>query len=215
VSKGAQPLVLASASPRRRDLLARLGLPFDVRPVEIDENPGGSRHLQVIAVRIARTKAEASRLQDTESQILTADTVVALEGRIFGKPVDAREARTMLRALRGRTHEVVTAVALMPAGKRSPLVRNPLTRVKMRDYSDADIEASLARGDSLDKAGAYAIQDELFRPAESYEGCYCNVVGLPLWSTTELLSKSGTTVEPDLEQLLPQCATCPLRPDTP
>jgi nucleoside triphosphate pyrophosphatase len=206
-------LILASASPRRRDLLARLGLPFDVHPVDIDESPGRSPHPQVIAARIARTKAETARLHDTDSPILAADTVVALDGRILGKPACSDNAREMIRELRGRTHEVVTAVAFMPAGQRSPLVRNPVTRVLMREYSDAEIEASIARGDSLDKAGAYAIQDELFRPVESYEGCYCNVVGLPLWSTIELLRKSGINVEPDVGQLLPQCAACPLRPD--
>jgi septum formation protein len=207
-------LILASASPRRRELLARLGFPFDVRPIDVHEDPGRSTNPQIVAARIARTKAEAARLRDAEPLILAADTVVAQDEYILGKPDDAREAREMLTRLRGREHQVVTALAVMPAGMRSPLVRHPATRVTMRDYSDVEIEQSIARGDPFDKAGGYSIQDETFRPVTSYNGCYCNVVGLPLWSTIELLRRSGTDVSPKLDQVLPQCATCPLRSDT-
>jgi septum formation protein len=205
-------LILASTSPRRRDLLARLGLPFEVHPVDIDENPGGSSNPQIVAARLARTKAEAARLREGDGRsIIAGDTVVALGGDILGKPHEASEALEMLRRLRGREHEVVTAVAVMPRGKRSPLVRNPVTRVRMRDYADADIEESIAHGDPFDKAGGYAIQDEAFNPVESYEGCYCNVIGLPLWSTIELLRRADIPVTPRIERLLSQCASCPLR----
>jgi MAF protein len=145
--------------------------------------------------------------------IVAADTVVALDGAMLGKPGSPGEARDMLSRLRGREHQVVSAVAVMAPGKRSPLVRNPVTRVRMRDYTDADIEESIARGDPFDKAGGYAIQDETFHPVESYDGCYCNVVGLPLWSTIELLRRSDVPITPDLHRLLPECATCPLRLD--
>jgi predicted house-cleaning NTP pyrophosphatase (Maf/HAM1 superfamily) len=101
----------------------------------------------------------------------------------------------------------------MPAAKRTPLVRNPVTRVSMRRYSDAEIADSIARGDPFDKAGGYAIQDEVFHPVESYEGCYCNVVGLPIWSTAELLRRADIPVFQQLDRLLPQCASCPLGPD--
>ncbi len=204
--------VLASASPRRRELLARLGLPFDVRPADIDEDAGLSRDPQIVARRLARTKAEAARLAELDMPIIAADTVVAYEGTLLGKPRDAGEARLMLQTLRGQTHEVVTAVALIPPGRRSILSRQPLTRVTMRDYTDAEIEASIARGDPFDKAGAYAIQDDLFRPVERYDGCYCNVVGLPLWPLLEILRKAELPVEVAADQLLPQCASCPFAP---
>lgn len=206
-------LILASASPRRRDLLARLGVPFAVHAVEIEESPGRSPNPQIIASRIARMKAEAARLRDPGPPIIAADTVVTLDGKSLVKPANAAEAGTMLRALRARMHTVVTAVAVMPAGQRSPLLRHPVTHVRMRAYSDAEIKASIARGDPFDKAGAYAIQDESLHPVESFEGCYCNVVGLPLWSTIELLRRAEVPVIPDLGRLLPQCAACLLRPD--
>lgn len=203
-------LVLASASPRRRQLLSRLGVQFVVRAVEIAEDvrPGARPELE--ARRLAREKAEAARLRDKEAAVLAADTVVVLDGVVLGKPADEAEARRMLLQLRGRGHEVITAVALLPRGERRPLVRHALTRVWMREYTDDEIEASLARGDPFDKAGAYAIQDEVLRPVGSYEGCYCNVVGLPLWHVIEMLRKTGTA-EPGTERLLPQCAACPLR----
>ncbi len=207
-----QRLVLASASPRRRELLARLGMPFKVRPVELEEDAGRSLRADIVARRLARAKAEAARLVEPEAAILAADTIVALDTEILGKPRGAAEAHEMLQKLRDRTHRVVTAVALLPVGGRAVLARQPVTEVRMRDYSDAEIEASIARGDPFDKAGAYAIQDELFSPVASYDGCYCNVVGLSLWAMIELLRKAGIAVEVRLEQLLPPCAGCPLRP---
>jgi MAF protein len=208
-------LILASSSPRRQSLLARLGLPFVVRPVDIDEDASGSANPRIVAARLARTKAEAARLRDGDNPIIVAaDTVVALGGRMLGKPDGADEARQTLSQLRGRTHDVVTAVAIMPSGQRSPLVRNPVTRVSMRLYSEAEVQSTISRGDPFDKAGGYAIQDEVLMPVESYEGCYCNVMGLPLWSTAELLRRAGVPVMPQSERLLPQCASCPLRPDT-
>ncbi len=154
-----------------------------------------------------------ARLAIPRAPILAADTVVALERVILGKPADAGEAREMLRRLRARTHRVVTAVVVLPAGQRSALIRHPVTEVQMRAYSDDEIEASIARGDPFDKAGAYAIQDERFHPAESYGGCYCNVVGLPLWPAIELLKRAGLELSHVAAgDLLPQCAACPLRP---
>jgi septum formation protein len=204
--------VLASASPRRRELLALLGLRFDVRPTDIDEDAGRSRDPQIVARRLARTKAEAARLTEPDAPIIAADTIVSYESTLLGKPRDAGEARRMLRMLRGQTHDVVTAVALMPPGRRSILGRQPLTRVTMRDYTDAEIEATIARGDPFDKAGAYAIQDAAIRPVERYEGCYCNVVGLPLWPLLEMLRKAELYTKVTPAQLLPQCTYCPFAP---
>lgn len=203
-------LILASASPRRKELLARLGLRFDVRPVDIAEDAGLSKDPQIVARHLARAKAEAARLSDEHAPILAADTVVALDGRIFGKPADDDEAREMLRTLRGRTHQVVTAVAVMPLGRRSVIARHPVTEVTMREYGDDEIEASVARADLLDKAGAYGIQDELLHPVARYQGCYCNVIGLSLWAAIEALRRAGEDVGADAVDFLPQCGTCPL-----
>ncbi|TMF07234.1 MAG: septum formation protein Maf [Chloroflexi bacterium] len=204
-------LVLASASPRRQELLARLKLRLVVRPVNLDERTPSRGNPEIIARRLARTKAEAARLVDPDSVIIAADTVVAVDGSVLGKPADAGDAQRMLKFLRGRTHEVVSAVAIMRAEGRSALVRHPVTRVVMRDYPDAEVDASISRGDPFDKAGAYAIQDEAFRPVERYDGCYCNVVGLSLWATIELLRKADVKTRVSVQQLLPQCASCPLK----
>ena len=210
-------LILASASPRRRELLAPLGLPFEVVEPQVDERGLGGRP-EPLARRLAAAKARAVAASRSQATVLAADTVVAYRGDIFGKPQDAAEAEAMLRRLRGRSHRVVTAVAVLPSGRRSPLIDHAVTRVTMRRYSDAEIAASIASGDPFDKAGAYAIQDERLSPVEAYDslpadrrGCYCNVVGLPLWTALRLLSRAGldiTQVTP--ERLLPQCAVCPL-----
>jgi MAF protein len=201
--------VLASASPRRRELLALLGIPFDVRPVDIDEDAGRSLDPQIVARRLARTKAEAARLTEPNAPIIAADTIVSYESTLLGKPRDAGEARRMLQMLRGHTHDVVTAVALMPPGRRSILGRQPVTHVAMRDYTDPEIEAWIASGGPFDRAGAYAIQDADFQPVERYDGCYCNVVGLPLWPLLEMLRKAELSAEVKPAKLLPQCASCP------
>lgn len=206
-------LVLASASPRRHELLARLGLEFDIRPVDIDEDPGRSKNPEIVARRLAREKSEAARLLDESSPILAADTVVAFGGELLGKPTDPDDATRMLRLLRGQTHEVVSAVAAMPEGRRGPIARHPLTRVTLRKYSDEQIAASIARGDPFDKAGGYAIQDTELRPIERYEGCYCNVMGMSLWAAIDVLRKAGIRVEAAQVDFLPQCALCPLARD--
>jgi MAF protein len=211
------PLVLASASPRRRDLLSHLGLPFEVRPVDIVEDVSDGLRPDIAVRKLARIKAEAARLLDMRSPIIAADTIVVLDGAILGKPRDATEARQMLTSLRGRSHEVISAVAFLPERSANPLIRHPVTSVLMRNYSDAEIEASIGRGDPFDKAGAYGIQDSHFDPVERYEGltpgsrgCYCNVMGLSLWATIEILRKADVRVDVTFDQLLPQCAECPL-----
>ena len=209
-------LILASASPRRRELLARLRIPFDVVPPGIDEEPDGSPPVR-LARRLAVAKAQAVAAGHPEAAVLAADTVVVHTGDVLAKPRDADEARAMLARLRGRRHRVITAVAVLPAGRRRPLVEHAVTLVSMRSYSDDEITASIARGDPFDKAGAYAIQDPLLRPVSSYEspgggpGCYCNVVGLPLWLALRLLAPAGVgTKDISAIDLLPQCSACPL-----
>ncbi len=204
------PLILASASPRRRDLLARLGLPFEVIEPGVDEE-GLEGRAERIARRLAAVKARAVAVAAPDAHVMAADTMVVHGGQLFGKPRDAAEALTMLRRLRGRTHRVVTAVAVLPAGRLRPLIDHAATRVMMPRYPDEEIAASIARGDPFDKAGAYAIQDEALAPVERYDGCYCNVMGLPLWTAVRLLAKAGLDVaHVGVTDLLPQCRGCPL-----
>lgn len=208
-------LILASASPRRRELLSLIGVPFDVIPSDIVEDTADGSRPELVARRLAREKAEAARLRDTGSAVLAADTIVVYAGEILGKPSGVHEAREMLRRLRGRWHEVVTGIAVLPPGRTGSIVRHAVTSVLIRYLEDEEVEASIARGVPFDKAGGYAIQDPELSPVESYEGCYCNVMGLPLWPTIEILRKADLQVDADVNRLLPQCASCPLRLPTP
>jgi MAF protein len=186
----AAPLVLASASPRRSELLARLGVPFVVEPAGVDERPAaGPFRAERHARRLARTKATAVAAQFGNATVLAADTIVVLRGRLLEKPVDAADAVRMLKELRGRWHRVITGVALLNGPRVR--VRHVGTRVLMRDYDDAEIAAYVATGDPFDKAGSYAIQATRFRPVQAIAGCHCNVVGLPLLTTARLLRGAG------------------------
>lgn len=206
---GAPQVILASASPRRRELLGRLSLAFTVDPAEIPEElPAQAPRAERVARRLARAKALAVAARYPALPVLAADTVVVFRGRLLGKPADEAEALTMLRGLRGRWHRVITAVAVMR--DRRVRVDHAVTWVRMREYSDEEIAASIARGAPFDKAGAYAIQDECFRPVAEYRGCYCNVVGLPLALVIELLDRAGIVASVSLEHLPPECAHCPL-----
>lgn len=220
-------LILASASPRRRALLACLGLPFDVVPPEIDEDAAGSDgRPERVARRLAAAKARTVAAGHPQAVVLAADTVVAHGGLLLGKPTGAHQAAAMLRRLRAGDHLVISAVAVSAPGRRLAVahaIAQAVTRVRMRNYSDGEIAASIARGDPFDKAGAYAIQDEALHPVERYEGCYCNVVGLPLWTAIRLLGRAcpelaegaGLDITSlSLANLPPQCANCPLRLDT-
>ena len=170
------PLVLASASPRRRDLLARLGLAFDVRPTDADETWPEDLAPGPAAAEVALRKARAA---DVDALVLAADTVVVLDGDVLGKPADADGAARTLRRLSGRTHEVATGLALRLNGRETTAYET--TRVTFADLSDDEIAAYVATGSPLDKAGSYGIQDDLGAVfVERIEGDYFNVVGLPL-----------------------------------
>ena len=204
-------LTLASASPRRRELLAALGLPFDVTPADVDETIAPGEDATGAVVRLARAKAEAVAWRDWDGLVLGADTVVVLDGRILGKPAGAAEATAMLLALRDREHAVVTGVALCDSRSGAVATAVPATTVCMRHYTNAEIAASVAAGTPFDKAGAYAIQDDVLAPVARIDGCYCTVVGLPLWSVSRLLRE----LCPDLRPRAPSesrqvCASCPL-----
>jgi MAF protein len=202
-------LVLASASPRRKELLARIVDWFEILPVDIEEEVGAGHDVRIIARRIARDKAEAARLLAPDSAIIAADTIVWLDGRPLGKPAEPDDAREMLRELRGRAHMVVSAVAVIPVGHTAILAREPVTTVTLRHYTDEDIEDTIRRGEPFDKAGGYAIQDPVLAPVESWDGCYCNVVGLSLIATMDLMERAGL-MPTRIPDLLPQCSSCPL-----
>ena len=189
------PLILASSSPRRQELLKRLVSEFSAMSPEIDESRLEGEALVDYAERLSREKAAAvaKSLDGAPALIIAADTIVIdCEGRLLGKPVDAGDARRMLRHLRSRAHQVVTAVTVALNGEPGrSLTRRARTTVIMRDYSDGEIDAYIASGDPFDKAGAYAIQNEVFRPVARIEGSYSNVVGLPLPLVKSLLAELG------------------------
>ena len=193
-------LVLASASPRRRDLLLQAGYRFGVRPAHIPEDPLPGEEPIAYVTRLAREKAEAvyrqltggatqaefsSEDQSSPLAVLGADTTVTVDNAILAKPEDAADAARMLRLLSGRTHRVVTGVALATA--RGTQVAAEVTAVRFLSLSDAEIAAYIATGEPMDKAGAYAIQGRAARWIPRIEGCYFNVVGLPLALVSSLL----------------------------
>ncbi len=199
-------VILASASPRRRDLLATLIPAFDVLPAEIEEPLGGDPAEN--ARQLAAAKAAALSRLHPRAIVIAADTIVH-DGLVsYGKPKDAADAAAMLRALSGRSHNVVTGVAVMTGV--SCHIEHCQTTVRMAALSDTEIEAYVASGRPLDKAGAYAIQDDDAALAASWDGCYCNVVGLPLWTVNRLLTPLG--LAPSEPAATPHCAACPGRP---
>jgi septum formation protein len=189
-------LILASASPRRRELLARLGLPFEVRPSGLDETlvPGVAASSLVTALARAKAREIADQLRTAGGEptvILGADTLVVLDGRPLGKPGSPEDARGMLRTLRGRSHQVVTGVARGAVPGERAAAEAVTSDVVMRAYSDVEIDAYLATGEPADKAGAYAVQGVGRRLVARVDGCYTNVVGLPLGTTARLLRRFG------------------------
>lgn len=192
---GFPPLVLASASPRRRALLDQLGVPHQVLPVDIDETPHAGEVPAVLAARLARTKAlEGWRRDGGSRPVLGADTVVAIGDVLHGKPLDREDAVRMLTALGGHTHQVLTAVAVAPAGGGAVLEALSVTQVRMRAISGAEAGAYWDTGEPAGKAGAYGIQGLGAVFIEHIAGSYSGVMGLPLYETARLLHavRSGT-----------------------
>ncbi len=189
-------LVLASASPRRRELLTQVGYRFEVHPAHIPEDPLPGEDPIVYVTRLAREKAEAVFRELTNASpkpeeggqsfaVLGADTTVTLDNAILGKPEDAADAARILRLLSGRTHLVITGVALVTE-KRTEVAAE-VTAVRFLTLSDKDIAEYIASGEPMDKAGAYGIQGRAARWIPRIEGCYFNVVGLPLALVGSLL----------------------------
>lgn len=219
-------IVLASASPRRRELLSLLGVPFRVCPTNVNEDPLPGELPLDTQHRITREKANAARqrleIEDCTaaheeslnsglpSVIIACDTTVLLDGEMLNKPANAVEARDMLRRLRGRAHEVQSCIVIEQSQQETVDIVSSL--VVMREYSDEEIETYVASGDPFDKAGSYAVQHEIFQPVATIRGCPLNVVGLALCHLQAHL--------PDLPCPAPVCVAlfdkpCPEKLDDP
>jgi len=181
-------IVLASNSPRRRQLLTLANWDFTVSVADVDESQHENESPADYVLRLAETKARAITAH-AEQIILAADTAVIDGSDILGKPKDDADAFAMLTRLRGRTHQVYTGLALLRLSDGLLLKDLSVTDVPMRDYSDEEIHAYIQTGDPLDKAGAYAIQHEQFHPVASMAGCYASVMGLPICHVTRMMRK--------------------------
>ena len=185
-------LVLASASPRRADLLRAAGIPFDVFPVDIDERFRRGEKPEHAVARVAQAKAAAALASHPEAVVLGADTTVVAGGEVLAKPADAADAARMLRLLSGRTHEVLTGVCLSCQDRR--FVHVEPTRVRMAQLGDSEIDWYVSTGEPFDKAGGYAVQGLASRFIEGIDGSYSNVVGLPVARVYELLKALGCAI---------------------
>lgn len=208
-------LILASNSPRRKELMKAAGWAFTVDPAQIDEGvlPGESAKNYVRRLAESKGLSTAGRRSPGEF-VLAADTTVAIDGEILAKPLDAADAASMLSRLRGRRHEVHTGVAVLRVEDGALFSTLVTTRVDMRCYTPEEMQDYIASGDPLDKAGAYAIQHQGFHPVDQLEGCYSNVVGLPLCAAARLLADAGA---PQVDSLPAECHHeglhgCPLNP---
>jgi septum formation protein len=187
-------IILASNSPRRRELLAQIGLIFTVAPADVDERLHPGEAPTGYAERLAREKARVVAERAGESVVIAADTIVVVGGTVPGKPSDAADARRMLTALSGMEHEVITALAVMDAATQRLSLRTSITKVWFRSLTEREINAYIATGEPLDKAGAYGIQERGALLVDRIEGCYSNVVGLPLSLLGDMLRDFGITI---------------------
>ncbi len=174
--------------------MALLGLPFRSVAADVDETPGEGEAPADTAMRLALSKAQAVAARFPQALVIGCDTIVALDGRVLGKPRDAAEARAMLTALRGRVHSVYSGVAIVGDGQM--VVTGVETVVTMRDYAKEEMEEYIASGDPFDKAGAYAVQHPTFRPVAHWDGCYANVMGFPLCCVAQILGPMNVTAHP-------------------
>jgi septum formation protein len=184
-------IILASTSPRRRELLRQIGIEFTTDPADVDERVLSEERPEDYAVRVAREKAKVVAQRASAALIIAADTIVVLGDTILGKPVDAADAERMLGMLSGRMHRVLTGLVVMDSATGKVLTRLADTRVWFRDLSAEEIHAYVTTREPLDKAGAYGIQDKGALLIRKIEGCYFNVVGLPLALLAEMFAEFG------------------------
>jgi septum formation protein len=190
-------IVLASNSPRRKQILSLAGWEYLILPADVNEDPYPGEDAKAYVLRMAKLKAgAAAEISPPNSLVVGADTSVIYEDShgkeiILGKPIDEKEAGDMLRKLRGKIHYVYTSLSVIDTNEGMHINDLCSTAVKMRDYSDSEIDVYVSTGDPMDKAGAYAIQHRQFDPVESLEGCYANVVGLPLCAVERALNHWG------------------------
>ena len=212
-------IVLASASPRRRELLAGLGIDFRVAPAGIPEEQQPDENPEQMVRRLSREKAlaVAEAESPTAGYYVAADSTVVLDGESIAKPADAEEARSMLRRLHGTTHQVITGYTVYDAATGRCITDANAADVQMRDFTDAEMEESIASGTPMDKAGAYAIQDSDFRPASLLSGCYSNVMGLPACRIVDTLVEMGCPLPDRASMVVPPGCTgsCSLRSSSP
>lgn len=176
-----EPLILASASPRRSEILQAVGWPFQKMPVDLDETRVNDESPANYVERLAVEKAQAAASKIPRGIVLGADTTVVVDSEILGKPFDETDAHRMLKSLSGRWHEVLTGVALVQVGEKETRISAiERTRVKFAEISDEEIAAYIATKEPMDKAGAYAIQGRAALFIERFEGDYWNVMGLPI-----------------------------------
>ena len=211
-------IVLASASPRRRELLSGLGIDFRVAPAGIPEEQDPDENPEQMVRRLSREKALAVAGAESQSSgyYVAADSTVVLDGESIAKPTDAAEARSMLRRLRGTAHQVITGYTVYDAATGRCITASNAADVRMRDFTDAEMEESIASGVPMDKAGAYAIQDSDFKPASLLSGCYSNVMGLPACRIVDTLAEMGCALPAPASMNVPPGCTvsCALRPTT-
>jgi len=205
-------IALASGSPRRREIVKALDAAVDVIGSNGEEpSPESGESPSEYVQRLAELKARGSTPSEDQTIVIGADTSVVLDGAILGKPEDNAEAEVMLRALRGRIHGVITGVAVLNTATGICRTISRSSDVHLRQYTDEEMLAYIASGEPMDKAGAYAAQDQNFRPAIRIVGCYLNVVGLPLCDTISLLSKMGVEAAIRKQWKIPEeCENCEL-----
>ncbi len=176
-----EPWVLASNSPRRRELLSLFNHSFETKPADVDESRWPGESPKEYVTRLAKKKALAAAQESPDAALIIAsDTTVADGDQILGKPVDEADALRMLNQLRGRVHQVYTAVTLYAPQSKKLIEECCVSNVPMRDYSNEEVSAYIQSKDPMDKAGAYAIQNQNFHPVENFHGCFASVMGLPL-----------------------------------
>jgi septum formation protein len=206
-------LVLASTSPRRRELLRLGGWMFETRPADVDESQQPGEAPRDYVLRLAESKARAGAASARTGEVLlAADTAVVNGETVLGKPKKPAEAGAMLRTLRGHSHLVMTGLAVLRPADGHLVTDLCVTDVPMRAYHDDEVEAYVASGDPLDKAGAYAIQHPAFHPVDSLGGCYASVMGLPLCHLTRSLRKIGISPNTDIAEECQSALayTCPI-----